>query len=199
VPNMNVLTLVGSGVVISHRRHEKSCFAGAHDGLGKEANQYLRRQVAAHDLDIENAEQWCKLCATGRIGKPLHPEKAHGDFAPNRHLYLYYSEESLALVRFDAEQLKDIKKFRHQVGRGAIEGEGMVTPLRVRCQWCGCAGNEQDCPHLPEVSVLQCLHVRMMCVDAGLARDSHPMSALVAPASESLCTAVGHGGGAAGC
>jgi hypothetical protein len=148
--------MVSSGVALSHRRHEKSCFGSSHDALGKEMNQYLRRQVAARSLDIDDPEKWCELCATERIAKPLHPDRAHGDLAPNRHFYLYYSEESIAAIKFDAEQLKDVKKFRHQVGRGGVTGDARVTPLATRGRWCGCASNEENCDHLREVSTVQC-------------------------------------------
>jgi hypothetical protein len=123
-----------TGVTFSHRRHEKSTGQGSHDSLGKEMNQYLRRMVAALKLDIDNPEKWIELCATGRIGSPKHPLKAHGDFAPNRNFYVWYSDEAIAAVRLDAEGVKGIKKYRHQRGDGVDGGNNMVFPLSTRCR-----------------------------------------------------------------
>ena len=94
----------------------------------------MRRMVAALKLDIDNPEKWIELCATGRIGSPKHPLKAHGDFAPNQNFYVWYSDEAIAAVRLDAEGVKGIKKYRHQRGDGVDGGNIMVFPLSTRCR-----------------------------------------------------------------
>ena len=122
------------GVLLTAMRHEKHTFGGSWDGHGSVTNDYLRRMVAALDLDIDTVEKFAELCANAqsRIAKPKDPENAHGDFAANRHIFLYYSDAAIKAASFGAEELVGVTGYRCQAGVAAASNEATGFRLKHR-------------------------------------------------------------------
>jgi hypothetical protein len=105
------------------------------DSMGKDANEGLRRHVAATGADIDTAGKWAEyMGGSSRLKSPPRGEDAHGDFAANHYYHLSYTEADLEKLTLDGSKQDGVKSWSETLGGTGSIAQGTPCPLRFHRQ-----------------------------------------------------------------
>ena len=100
--------------------------------------------------DVDTPAKWAELVAASTFAKPKAPDKAHGDFAPNKHFVVQYDDVALSELTVSGSEVKGVSKFFFTKGTKAAGCEATGYPVWQRERFCGCG--DDDCNHLKVLS-----------------------------------------------
>jgi hypothetical protein len=96
------------------------------DSAGKDANERLRRHVAATGEDIDSPALWAEYIGSrSQLKSPPHSDGAHGDFAPNHYYHLSYDEADLKKLKLDGSHQAGVSSWSETVGGTASVVQGL--------------------------------------------------------------------------